>query len=194
MHLDYEAPDTHRFWRRWHRRRLARRLVWPGLVLLLVLLLLALWVTYPGIFYFHWDEVDIHSGRIRRSDYVLSIRVRQTIEASSLSRELAVLKQDAGEPDWRTVNTFEGTHRVSPNYMYHGAIYQMRLLEQVWQLIAFTPEARRQVAATVLDLWQTGRGDDQAYRYIQAVAEVAWEVKDSGRPVDVADLPEPRAP
>lgn len=183
--LDYETPNAVPLWQRWNPRRILRWALLPSLVVLFVSLAL----FYPGLFYRHIDEVDICSGQLRRSTYFLHIRVSRSTEASALSKAFAMTGHGSGQPDWRMVNTFEGTRRISPHYSFHGAIAQMRRIEMLWQIVPFTVEAQQQVAAKVLALWQAGGSDWDAEQYIHTVEMVAFKAQKSGQPVRVGQLP-----
>lgn len=192
MKLAYEPRNQTGRWHGWSLHRIRRTIVVLGAILLTIVLAASLVLFLPGLFYRHRDEVDIHSGRIRRTSHILFIRVRHAVEESPLSAVLASADQAGREPDWKTVNTFEGTRRVSPHYLYHSAISQMRRLEQLWAMVPFTPEANAEVAMNVLRLWQTAGHDGDAGQYIYAVENAALNADRSAHPIAIQHLPTPK--
>ncbi len=170
------------------------KLGFVGLVIILVsigLLLLAaenasskwarLWCEY--------DDVDINTGRIRQTHYVLYCKVSEKIEDSILTRTIGEFP-DGVEPDWRRVNTFPLGRRYSPHYVYHGAIAQIRGVEMIWQSCPFSDEAKKHVARTILHRWQSDRSYFRAGRYINDVSSTAREKVESDPKaiISVADL------
>ena len=183
MDVEYATPAV-------QERVSARSWVRSAVAVAVVLLILLLVFAFPGVIHRQRDEVDIRSGRIRHSRYVLLIQTSQAVEATEFSRILASNPSGAAEPDWHVVNTFAGARRVSPHYNFHGAIAQMRGLEMLWRLVPFTDEAKQEVAHSVLKLWQSDRSESAADSYIREVEKLAWQFEGKpGRKVTAADLP-----
>ena len=180
MPLDYSPPpEKHKVWRA------------GGYLLLAILIavIASLFIPNSGAIYTRAEDVDIRTGRIRRTTYVLSFRAQQKIQDSPISRTIAATQP---VPDWRRVNTFDGGSRVSPHHAYHSAIAQMRELEQCWTLVPFTEAAKRQSAQRVLELWQAGRGDDAADAYVHKLGDLVVGALDAKRTsIDASDLPPP---
>lgn len=88
------------------------------------------------------------------------------------------------------MNTFSPMVHHSPHYRYHGAIWQARTLERMWDLDLFTPQAKRQMAKDILALWSSGEGDWPASRYLDKLG-AKFEPILEGKEVliDVDDLP-----
>jgi hypothetical protein len=121
-----------------------------------------------------FDDVDINTGQIRCTRYLLYCKVSERIEDSILTRTIGQFP-DGVEADWRRVNAFPLGRRYSPHYAYHGAISQIRQVELTWQLCSFSDEAKRHMARTILDKWQSDRSDFGAGRYISDVWDMARE-------------------
>ncbi len=133
------------------------------------------------------EEVDISSGRLRHTRYLLYCQIGERVEDTWLSRNAT----DAGNPpDWHRVNTFSPGVGYSPHYRYHGALAQIEVLESADNAISFEAEARHKVADAVLASWQTTGSDSDAVEYVQEVSEVALTLHDHGASVVRAtDLP-----
>jgi hypothetical protein len=132
------------------------------------------------------EDVDIHSGRIRTTQYLLFIPVQERVEETWISQTIG---PSLGPPQWRRVNTFSPGVHHSPHYVYHGAIAQLRSVENVQTMIPFSPPARQHVAREMLMRWQTG-SDEAAKEYVDRVLQVAMSHIDNRvSHVDVNDLP-----
>lgn len=166
-----------------------RRSTWiaAGLVTPCVVVL----VLISGVFVWSplncWHaDIDINSGRVRRSWYLLYVQVRREIEPTWVSRAAA---QPLGPAEWHRVTTFSPGTDHSPHYAYHSALAQVVSLEQQDALVMFTPQARRQVAREALRRWQAGSADE-AEAYVHDVAETVMTLAGRGASgVNVSDLP-----
>ncbi|MBW3598226.1 MAG: hypothetical protein KY475_13265 [Planctomycetes bacterium] len=135
----------------------------------------------------HYD-VDINSGRVRYTRYLLWQRVASRVEESALSR----WADDAGapaRPEWRRVQTFSPGVGHSPHYRFHGALSQISLLEKTWELGRCSDDARGASANAILRLWQIG-GAAAAEPYLRGLAEIAHDHDLSARPTEDSDLVE----
>ncbi|WP_165073229.1 hypothetical protein [Paludisphaera rhizosphaerae] len=140
-----------------NRSRIAKPIVW-----LVLVALGAFGLSFLG--FFPWSglncsmlEVDLDSGRTRTTRYLFWIPVQRTIADTSFTRVLNV-DDRKGPPDWQAVNlTSPGTHH-SPHFRFHGAAWQIRLLEVIWDLAETLPSVRRAQALEVRRLWR-GRGN-----------------------------------
>lgn len=137
------------------------------------------------------DEIDINSGRIRKTFYLLWVPVQRSVTDSALTKAVAPETGSGSKADWQPVVTLSPGLHYSPHYRFHGAIHQIRELELCWEAGKMTAAARRETAKNVLHLWrQTGRYH-RAGEYIESVWELARQAEDSGHVVDLAELPAP---
>jgi hypothetical protein len=172
-----------------------RLLVWAGLLVVAIpLALLAL--SSAG--FFPWSpinctqiDIDLNSGRIRRTNYLLWMEVTTTVEDSALTKALSPQDRENLGEDWQPVSTFSPGLGHSPHYRFHGATSEIRNLEICWELGRMTPEARQQTARQVLLFFRQSGDYFGARRYIDAVGERALEAEKSGKSIDVGDLPVP---
>jgi len=132
--------------------------------------------------------VDIHSGRIRYTRYIVFLPISQRIEESALSGALQPDDFRDSQPDWRRALTLSPGVRNSPHYIFHSAIAQIRELEMIWQVGTFTPAARRSSAKRVLELWQQGQSDDAAKSYLRAISDIAYRSSSEHKSTDETDL------
>jgi hypothetical protein len=128
----------------------------------LVVLIAGAWLlAVSGVFVWSpincWHEdIDIHSGRIRRTSYLLWCCVSDRVEETAISQALHPEDLRDGCPEWKRVNTFSPGVRHSPHYIYHGAITDAKMLANIWAWGRFTPAERRQSARELLAAWQSG--------------------------------------
>jgi hypothetical protein len=137
------------------------------------------------------DDVDIQSGRIRHTRYLLWFPVNQIVADSALTKELSAEDRTGKRAEWHPVMTLSPGLHHSPHYVFHGAISDIRELELCWDFGRFTPMARAASARRVLQLWQQSGSDSQARKYIQAIATMALDAENRGGTIDEGDLPLP---
>lgn len=99
-------------------KEVARRLRPTGPVIgvsavIVVLLLIAPlpWVSWG-------KEIDINSGRVRSTTWVVGFPISQRMEETWVSHATEPL----GEPDWHYAVTHDWWNHVSPHYSCHGAV------------------------------------------------------------------------
>ncbi len=166
----------------------------PGLAAIpLSLLGLSVFGLFPWSGVNCWqDDIDITSGRIRYTRYLLWMPVQRSVKDSALTTAVAAPATATSRPAWQPVVTLSPGFHNSPHYRYHGAINQIRDLEICWEFGWMTLAARAETARQVLRLWQqTGRCHGRPADYIQAVWELALAADKQGKAIDVGDLPVP---
>jgi hypothetical protein len=117
------------------------------------------------------DDIDIASGRIRHTRYLLWAPVGRSVEETPLTRALAPEDLHGKRADWRPVVTLSPGYRHSPHYRFHSAISQVRTLELLWDAGRATPEARRSDARRVLRMWQQSGGYHEVEGYLLEISE-----------------------
>jgi hypothetical protein len=60
---------------------------------------------------------------------------------------------------------------ISPHFVFHGAIAQIRRLEAIWEEQGFTPERRRESARRLLQLWQRDETYFGAEHYLTSLKQ-----------------------
>ena len=147
---------------------MARRVVRWTVASVIVLVVLVLVVPWSPL-NCRYEDVDITTGRLRLSRYLLFCKVSERIEDSPLT---LVLPQDVvkeARPEWRRVNTFSPGVDHSPHHAFHGAIHQVRTLSQMWEmpeLYSLPADMRQATALHVLALWQHSDNDSLAGDYM----------------------------
>lgn len=137
------------------------------------------------------SDIDLNSGRIRYSRYLLWVPVTRSVQDSALTRALSPEDRSKPGENWHPVVSLSPGLHHSPHYRFGGVMVQIRDLEISWEFGKMTPEARRETARQVLNLWQQAGDYFRAGRYVQAVWERALEAEKTGKAIDVKDLPEP---
>jgi hypothetical protein len=168
-------------------------------LVIFVSILIAVGLIWPAVNSALWKwpelgsdfhDVDINTGRTRQIRYLLYCKTSKKIEDSVLTRTIGRFPNDL-QPNWQLVNTLPIIgRRYSPHYAYHGAISQIRQVELIWQLCSFSDEAKKHMARTILDRWQSGRGYFGAGSYIHDVWDIAREKTESDPKaiISLADL------
>ncbi|HHY86082.1 MAG TPA: hypothetical protein GYA07_11215 [Verrucomicrobia bacterium] len=178
---------------------MSRRQKWIWIGLFVVILSAPLWLSFLGFFAWspvncwHYD-VDIRSGRVRYTRYLLFAQVAQRVEETALSKALQPEDLAGVQPDWHRVAAFSPGVHHSPHYTFHSALGQMRELEMIWRTGGFTPAARRASARQVLRLWQRHGHDGSAQEYLRALSEIALRSDVASKGTDEEDLPAPEQP
>jgi hypothetical protein len=131
-----------------------------------ILLALGVWlIGFGGFPFIYWsplnckyEDVDIHTGRIRTTRMLVWLKVSERIEDSALTKALAAEDVLGTEPEWRRVNTLSPGIGNSPHYAFHGAISQIGELESFWESFPLNPQMKRETALTVLSIWNERGG------------------------------------
>ena len=167
--------------------------LWLLFLILIVLIVCIFTVPSCWKLCYRCEDVDIKSGRIRHTRHLFYCKISEKIEDTILTEALGEFAEDV-QPDWRRVSTFSLGVRHSTHYVYHGAIVQIYMVGMIWQLSAFSDEAKRQVARTILDKWQADGNCFGVDDYIADVSRIAApETKlDSKAIISATDLPSTR--
>ena len=136
-----------------------------------------------------YEDVDINSGRVQYTRYLLYCKISEKVEDSLLTKTLGPFEENI-QPNWQRVNTFSPGVGHSPHYIYHGAFSQIHLVEKLWEMFTFSEEAKRHMAQTVLDKWQADGNDWGVKMYLQDVGNVCFQKieLDPNAIISVADL------
>ena len=101
------------------------RVIYAVLFLLIVLIsIISLAPKYDKV-YCTYKDIDVNSGRIRVTKYILFIKVRQNILETEMSKKVKELNIDKDEPIWKN-DTIKDTiflYKKYPIGKWHGAIY-----------------------------------------------------------------------
>lgn len=123
------------------------------------------------------QDVDIRTGRIRYTRYLLFCKISERIEDSPISRVLPAEMVAITTPEWHRVNTFSPGVFNSPHYSFHGAVSEIYSLESLWQVsqvydFSFPEELKTQTARHLLALWQHAGDYFLAKKYIQCLSDL----------------------
>lgn len=134
------------------------------------------------------DDIDINSGRVRHTRFLLYYQIDDRTEETWLSR---VCDGPKLSPDWRRVNTFSPFVHYSPHYRYHGAIDQIEMLQLCDEMVPFESDARRKAVLGLLELWQKTGSYHDADRYVHEIETVVFKLRHDGASiVKAGDLPD----
>lgn len=109
------------------------------------------------------DEVDVQSGRTRRTVFVAYCCVYAAEQDSSLSRVATPTNRD---PEWHRVNTFSPLTNFSCPHNFNDAFFQMEMVSALAERNTLPPEEHTELADKVLNFWRTDKADHQAMTYL----------------------------
>ena len=108
-------------------RRFTLRLLLVLIAIPPVLLVLSLFGLFPWSGLNCWqNDIDITSGRIRQTRYLLWVPVQRSVWDSALTRAVPPTVVAGSRPDWHAVVTLSPGLHHSPHYRFHGAIHQIQ--------------------------------------------------------------------
>ena len=141
-----------------------------------------------SIYYTNYD-IDINTGRTRTTKNLLFYQISNEVKDSILTETIGSF-DDNVLPDWKNVSTVVPGAHYYPYPPFHGVFSQIHLVENLWQMFAFSDEAKKHMALCVLKEWQTNKNDYAAGDYIRKVSEIAYEKDKSehGKLITVEDL------
>jgi len=135
------------------------------------------------------EDIDILTARRRFQRYIFFIKVNEKIEETGISERWKKHFGRYPEPDWRRVNTFPGFgRRVSPHYVFHGALAAAETLEMGFQLASFSENAEKRTIHVFLQLLQTEKNDRSARRYCRFIGSKVVDSKE-GQVITEDEIP-----
>jgi hypothetical protein len=166
-------------------KRLSRRLGKLLLGPLVLIIILSFAGCFPDSTVNCWQsEIDILTGRIRYSYFLLCVPLYRSVRDSALTRVLSEEERKSPARLWHTVTRISPGKNYSPHYFYHGAIHQASQLEDIWNTQGLATPARRESARRVLKAWQQDGHYSGVQKYIYSLKgleenEVTgmWEAK-----------------
>jgi len=124
-----------------------------------------------------FEDVDINTGRIRHTRYLLYCKMGENIEDSILTQTIGQFP-DGLQPDWQHAFAFNLGSGHS-HFTYYRAISQIRDVDLIWGAYHFSDEAKRHMAQTILDRWQSDGNYWGAGSYIRDVGNTVREKTES---------------
>lgn len=114
------------------------------------------------------QDINIKTGQARYSHYVWFVKVSERVEETPLSRALDGELVDVAELNaWQRVNTRSLWVKHSPHYVFHGALFQVRQIEKLYEQSNFTDGERKKIAKNLLEIWQRNGSCFSGNDYIQ---------------------------
>jgi hypothetical protein len=107
------------------------------------------------------------TGKLRFTRYLFYCNISERIEDSPISTVLPAEMIASSTPVWHRVNTFSPGIHHSPHYIFHSAIHQIHMIENLWSLLNPPPEVKQKMALHLLALWQHSETDFIADNYIR---------------------------
>ena len=127
-----------------------------------ILFLLALIVPLPWV---SWgSEVDIHSGRVRESTWVLGFLVKRKRHETWISLHADPI----GEPAWRYVATNAWWGDGHPHWRYHDAVKQIQEVERISKGLGWDNDAWQAAADEMLRRLQSG-DESEASDFVEQI-------------------------
>jgi hypothetical protein len=121
-------------------------------------------------------QVDVNSGRMRKTWYFLGINVREVVLEDDFSRTWTRLFGPYKEPKWaRTARLPLLGRQISPAYGYDATFYAELTVANAFDLARFDDDAQRQVMRTFIALLREG-APYSAREYAIQVANLSAEL------------------
>jgi hypothetical protein len=141
---------------------------------LLAPLAVPVFIPWSDINSLHQD-INIKTGQARYRRSVWFVTVSETIEETPISAALGGEPVDVGDIEgWHRVNTLSpGVVRHSPHYKFHSALHQAQDLNLIFEMLQPSAEQRREIAKTLLALWQMSGCDSGADEYLKELRQEA---------------------
>jgi hypothetical protein len=157
--------------RRWLVIRISRNVpVWIVALLLFLCIVAFMVLSTAGT----WCYLDIRTGRVRYETRVLTKAIWVQEGASALTHMLGDPPRPA-TTQWVCVDTATGGQTA-----YHGALSDVRTLDQLCQLHGAPSYVRKRLAGNVVALWFHGQvqggGGKWASRYVDALCDMIEQV------------------
>ena len=171
-------------------RKRVSRTVLVVIALVLVCIGLQLITVYSDTLNQRIESIDITCGRKRIVRYRYFMCVEDKVVETRLSQLYRELIGEPSEPVWKTVYSFKGNSRISPHYLYHGAFHVLKNVTDSFDLVSFTPDAKKNVIRTVFKKMQEEGNDHGAEKYSLKIFDIAIQTyEDGGEQVNLCDLP-----
>ena len=113
-------------------------------------------------------EIDLLSGRIRRTAYVYWIKVGESYSDTPLSKEVYTGSVDDPNGTWVKYGSSGIYVNHSPHYSYHSALFQAKQLGMIWEMNDTVASQRKEQANAVLKLWGFTDSDDLVDEYLDS--------------------------
>ena len=142
------------------------------------LIVLALLVALPFIvpLFSSWSrinvtesEIDLLSGRVRRTVYLYWLNVGESYYDTPLSKELHNGQLCNSEGTWVPYGSSGIYVKHSPHYAYHGALFQAKQLEMIWVMNETETSQRKKQGSELLGLWRSNNSDEEGGDYIRNI-------------------------
>lgn len=121
------------------------------------------------------QDIDLDTGRARYTRMLYWLPISTEIKHTPISKALGITDLESRQGDWRRVNTFSAGVRHSPHYFYHSALSQAQTLGAMWEVQQYTPEAQKETAARILNLWKRRGRDSGANDYLSTLLALPHE-------------------
>ena len=118
------------------------------------------------------QDINIKTGQPRFSRSLWFIKVYERIADTPLSASLDGEKVDVADiKAWHRVNTFSPGLSNSPHYIFHGALHQVNEVGRLYELSFPDDDTKREIARSVLTIWQMKGSYRPADDYIRGLME-----------------------
>lgn len=126
----------------------------------------------PSKLYCETQEINIKTGKARYRTFKAGIMTSERIEDTALSLAIQEPVDVSSIAEWHKVNLFSPpSHKISPHYIFHSALYQAHIVDFIFRHLKPDESRKREIATTVLRLWQESGHDSGASDYIQKLEE-----------------------
>jgi hypothetical protein len=138
-----------------------------------------LFLAGGGLGYSEIVEIDLGSGRVRRSVCAWSLPLHGVSRQTEFQRLIREVGVDRGAEDWRVTRSRTLFNSVSPHYRYHGVPSALETASRIIRESSLSHEDRRRSAIALLRSLQRDPPND-IVRVAQAETAAALASSDEG--------------
>ena len=116
-------------------------------------------------------EINIQTGESRYRKYLFGQMVSESVSATHISKAISGPIDETDIRDWHFVTTSDLSLNPSPHYRFHSAQFQLGLFADLIDEPSGYYDQRKDIAETILRLWQETGNDFEAGRYILSLQQ-----------------------
>ncbi len=123
------------------------------------------------------QEINIKTGQARFTRYIWFMKVSERVEDTALSLALGGDVVDVVDLEpWRIGGTYSPGVNRSPQYGFTLGLLEIETLRKFDEIIQLTSVPKREIATTILTMWQRDGNCRSAEKYLTGIIERGFEI------------------
>jgi hypothetical protein len=141
-----------------------------------------------------WHEsVDLTCGRTRYERYLYGVRWIDRVEETTVSQVYRAQVGTPGPPTWRRSLTLSPGVGISPHYLHHSGLHDLRRLSQLLRGTGLNAAAETKAVQTYLMILQADDSDERGGRFVKHLEDLV-QGRGAFPPLTAAEIPGPDFP